>query len=321
MPPLPTGVLRWSVTALTLAALPALAGCAIVRQDQVGVRSTFGRVDETPRGPGAAPFVPGAQRVIRVPSRTVNLEVALDLPSKEGLNIGAEVSILYRIRPEVASRILAEAGEAYERTIILPVFRSAAADITARFMAKDMHSGERKAIESSIQQLMASNLDERGFVVEAVLMKQIRLPRGLATAVEQKLEAEQRSEQMRFVLERERQEADRRRIEAEGIRDAQQIIGQGLTPALLQFQSIEAFRELAASENAKTIITDGRMPFFMNAGDATLAGDALPGPRRTTQTSADGETRATSAPVTGGAANQGRTTAPAVRGRLEPIRP
>jgi regulator of protease activity HflC (stomatin/prohibitin superfamily) len=319
MPPLPSSAARRATTVLTLAALPALAGCAIVRQDQVGVRSTFGRVDATPRGPGAQAFVPGAQRVIRVPSRTVNLEVALDLPSKEGLNIGAEVSILYRIRPEVAPRILAEAGEGYERTIILPVFRSAAADVSARFMAKDMHSGERKAIETSIQQLMASNLDDRGFVVEAVLMKQIRLPGGLATAVEQKLEAEQRSEQMRFVLERERQEADRRRIEAEGIRDAQQIIGQGLTPMLLQFQSIEAFRELAASNNAKTIITDGRTPFFMNPGEATLTSDALLGPRRTGQTAGDAEPR--SAPVTGGAAAPSRNAAPAVRGRLEPIRP
>jgi regulator of protease activity HflC (stomatin/prohibitin superfamily) len=252
MTPTPRTIVPRVSRALVLLALPALGGCAVVRQDQLGVRSTFGRVEETPRGPSAAAFVPGAQRVIRVPSRTVNLEVDLDLPSKEGLNIGADVSILYRIKPEQAPRILAEAGERFEHTIILPVFRSATADVAARFMAKDMHSGERRTIERTIAELMVGNLDDRGIIIESVLLKQIRLPRGLATAVEQKLEAEQRAEQMRFVLERERQEADRRRIEAEGIRDAQQIIGQGLTPMLLQFQSVEAFRELGSGRTGAT---------------------------------------------------------------------
>jgi regulator of protease activity HflC (stomatin/prohibitin superfamily) len=308
MNPMPRSPAFHATRALVLLALPTLGGCAVVRQDQVGVKSTFGRVESSPRGPGAAPFVPGAQRVIRVPSRTVNLEVDLELPSKEGLNIGAEVSILYRIQPEMAPRILAEAGERFEHTIILPVFRSAAADIAARFMAKDMHSGERKTIERSISELMVANLEERGVIIESVLLKQIRLPRGLASAVEQKLEAEQRAEQMRFVLERERQEADRRRIEAEGIRDAQQIIGQGLTPMLIQFQSVEAFRELAASHNAKTIITDGRTPFFMNGGDtgATMTTGA-PGPRRDAVPAAGSATL----PVSG----RGTTNVPATNGR------
>ena len=228
------------------------------------MKRTLGRVSQKSSPPGAQFIVPGLSSVIRVPARTVNREVRLDLPTKEGLNVAADVSILYRIRPEMAPKILETSGMAYEEVLILPVFRSAAADVSSRFMAKDLHSGERSSIEKAIVQRMSETLDSRGFVVENVLMKSIRLPQGLADAVEQKLEAEQRSEQMRFVLERERQEAQRKRLEAEGVRDAQQIINAGLTPAVLSFQSIQAFRELASSPNAKLIVTDGRSPFLIS---------------------------------------------------------
>ena len=246
----------------------SLSACATVRQDEVGVKRTLGRVSPKSSTPGAQFIVPGFSSVIRVPVRTINREVRLDLPTKEGLNVAADVSILYRIRPEMAPKILETSGMAYEEVLILPVFRSAAADVSARFMAKDLHSGERSVIERAILTQMSQNLDTRGFIVENVLMKSIRLPAGLADAVEQKLEAEQRSEQMKFVLERERQEAQRRRIEAEGVRDAQQIINSGLTPAVISFQSIQAFRELAGSPNAKLIVTDGRSPFLISPSDA-----------------------------------------------------
>jgi regulator of protease activity HflC (stomatin/prohibitin superfamily) len=267
--------------AVLLAVTTLLTGCATVRQDQVGLRATFGKIGDKPAGPGAQLIIPFAQRVITLPSRTVNREVRLDLPSKEGLNIAAEVSILYRIEIAKAPQILMEAGEQFEENVILPVFRSSAADVAARFMAKDMHSGERTVIERAIKDQMMLTLKDRGFVIESVLLKQIRLPAGLAEAVEQKLEAEQRAEQMRFVLERERQEAERRRIEAEGVRDAQRIISEGLTPLLLDYQSIQAFRELATSGNAKTIITDGKTPFLINPSEAATTGAAEMGPRRT----------------------------------------
>jgi regulator of protease activity HflC (stomatin/prohibitin superfamily) len=137
------------------------------------------------------------------------------------------------------------------------VFRSAAADISSKFFAKDMHTGERDMIEEQIRDRMREQLDERGIVIEAVLMKSIRLPERLSVAISEKLEAEQDAQRMEFVLAKERQEAERRRVEAEGIRDAQLIISEGLTPLLIQREQIEAFRELATSPNAKVIITDG----------------------------------------------------------------
>jgi regulator of protease activity HflC (stomatin/prohibitin superfamily) len=168
---------------------------------------------------------------------------------------------------------------------VIPVFRSAAADVAARFMAKDMHSGERAAIEKAVREHMMNVLDARGFVIESVLLKSIQLPRDLAQAVEDKLTAEQRAEQMRFVLDRERQEAERRAIEAQGIRDAQQIIGQGLTPLLISFQSIEAFRELARSPNTKVVVTDGRSPFLISSDlGGTLAPFTAPTGERASTT-------------------------------------
>ncbi len=253
-----------------------LGACAIVRQDELGVKTRFGRVTSGPLQPGAQLIVPGVNSVVRVPARVVNREVRLEMPTREGLNVSAEVSILYRVKPDQVANILATSGTAYEEDIIIPVFRSAAADVSARYMAKDMHSGTRSGIESEIRTQMMTVLEARGFEVQNVLLKSIRLPVDLARAIEEKLEAEQRSEQMRFVLDRERQEAERRTIEATGIRDSWAIIAQGLSPAILTYQSIEAFRELARSPNAKVIVTDGKAPFLLTDEVAAPATRAEP---------------------------------------------
>lgn len=248
---------------VALGVLLPLSACATIRQDQLGVKTRFGRVTSGPLQPGAQFVVPGVNSILRVPARVVNREVRLEMPTREGLNVSAEVSILYRVNPEQVAMILATSGTSYEEDVIIPVFRSAAADVSSRYMAKDMHSGTRAGIEGEIRTQMMSVLEARGFEVQNVLLKSIRLPADLARAIEDKLEAEQRSEQMRFVLDQERQEAERRTIEAIGIRDAWAIIAQGLTPAIITYQSIEAFRELARSPNAKVIVTDGKAPFLL----------------------------------------------------------
>jgi regulator of protease activity HflC (stomatin/prohibitin superfamily) len=192
------------------------------------------------------------------------VEVSLDLPSKEGLTIRSQISILYHIKPEAAPKILETVGMDYENTLILSVFRSAAADVTSRFMAKDMHTGERAIIEKQIKDLMDKQLDQRGFDIEAVLMKSIQLPAGLSQAIQQKLEAEQEAQRMEFVLDRERREAERKKIEAEGLRDAQKIISEGLNEFFIKWKSLEVFKQLATSNNAKVIITDGKTPLLID---------------------------------------------------------
>jgi regulator of protease activity HflC (stomatin/prohibitin superfamily) len=242
----------------------SFASCATIRQGEVGVKRTFGKYADKPYTEGLKVFNPLSSRIIKITTQTENLEVALSIPSKEGLNIRSEVSILYNVVGSQAPDLLRNIGPDFERNIILPVFRSSVSDVTARFYAKDMHTGERSTIENAIKDQMMKYLDGKGLVVEAVLLKSIQMPKSLANAIEEKLEAEQRSQRMEFVLQEARQQADQKRIEAEGVRDAQKIISEGLSPEILQFKSIEAFRELANSNNAKIIVTDGDLPMIMN---------------------------------------------------------
>lgn len=213
---------------------------------------------------GIVSFNPISSTVIKVPIRTVNQEVRLNLPSKEGLTVESEISILYHIERKKVPEILEEIGLNYERILILNVFRSAAADVSAQYMAKDMHSGMRKEIEGKILEKMHESLLNRGFTIEKVLLKSIKLPEDLSKAIERKLKAEQEAQQMEYVLDRERKEAERGRKEAEGTRDAQKILAEGLNKEIIELRSIEAFKELSTSPNTKVIITDGKTPYLIN---------------------------------------------------------
>jgi regulator of protease activity HflC (stomatin/prohibitin superfamily) len=240
-----------------------LQSCTIIRQGEVGIKRTLGKVREAPLMQGAKLYFPFTTRIIRIPVNTENIEVKIELPSKEGLNIAADISILYNVKAETAPKLFQEVGINYESTVIIPIFRSAAADVCARFYAKDMHSGERSKIEAEIKKMMIEQLSNRGIVIQSVLMKSIKLPQGLAKAIEDKLEAEQQSQQMQFILDRERQEAERLKIEAVGVRDAQRIITEGLNPMIIQFKSLEVFIDLSNSPNKKIIITDGSCPMLL----------------------------------------------------------
>lgn len=257
--------MRKNLTPLLLAflCLFLLTNCKTVRQGNVGVKRTIGKIHENSLPAGPRWYNPFVSKVIIVPVNTQNLEVSLSLPSKEGLNVQTQISILYHVQEDKATDIIGTIGEDYLNTIILPVFRAAAADVTAKFMAKDMHTGNRLDIESAIRTKMMSLIGDRGFVIEAVLLKSVTLPPGLYQAIEEKLQAEQDAQRMEFVLQKERQEAERKKIEAAGVRDANQIISEGLTPAIIQYKSLEVYRELSQSENTKLIIGGGTQPILL----------------------------------------------------------
>ena len=241
-----------------------LTSCVVVAPGTVGVKNKLGKLGNKVIQPGIVGLNPLTTRVITVPTRTVNLEVPLYLPSKEGLNVLAEISILYHIEAKQAPSVIQTVGENYEQVMILSVFRSAAANVCSRYMAKDMHSGQRAEIEMAISNHMDSLLIDRGFVIESVLMKSIKLPPGLYDAIESKLEAEQIAQRMEFELEQERLEAQRKKIEAEGTRDAQKVLAEGLTEEIIKWRSLEVFEKLSNSPNAKLIFTDGSAPMLLN---------------------------------------------------------
>jgi prohibitin 1 len=244
-----------SVTGLLMITI-FLSSCIIIRPGEVGVRRTMGKLSNKVLDQGVHGLNPFATTVIRTPIRTVNLEMALNLPSKEGLNIKAGISILYHIDKNLVPQLIENVGTGYE-TIIQSVFRSSSADICAKFMAKDMHSGMRAEIESEIAEAMSKILNPQGVLIEAVLLKTIQLPPGLFSSIESKLEAEQQAMRMQFVIDLERKEAERKVIEAQGNRDAQKILSEGLTSEILELRRIEAIVKLAESENSKIVFTGG----------------------------------------------------------------
>jgi prohibitin 1 len=250
---------------VSIIALIGLTSCATIRPGEVAMKQTFGKLKPTVYDPGLVGFNPFVTKIIKLSTRTVNLEVKLNLPSQDGLNVKSEISILYSLNGAMAGKVISDIGLNYEDVLILSVFRSAAADVCSRFLARDMYTESRAIIESEIRTQMNAILNDRGFVIESVLMKSIELPTGLARAIEEKLEAQQVAQRMEFELQREEMEAKRKIIEAEGIRDAQKIIEAGLSDRIIKWQTIEAFRELSTSANSKLIITDGKAPFLIDS--------------------------------------------------------
>jgi len=262
-----------------------VASCTTIRQGEVGVKRKFGKLDNNVKFSGLHSYNPFTTIIIKVPTRIINLPLAVEnTPSKEGLNISAEMAVLYRILPESAPKVLNTIGEKYEDVVIVSIFRSAAADVCARFFAKDMYTGQREVIEKEIAAEMHAILEPRGIIIESVLLKTIKLPAGLENSIEQKLEAEQETQRtqfvlqkkrleseqevqrMEYVLQKEHKEAERKIIEAKGIADAQKLISEGfngITKQYIELKSIEAFKDLSVSPNTKIIITDGKTPLMV----------------------------------------------------------
>lgn len=269
------------ITLVIIAAF--LQSCAVIRPGEVGVKTRFGKINANIKPSGLLFFNPFTSSVTRVPTRVINREMEMKLPSKEGLTITSDVSILYRVRADQAITVIEGVGLQFDK-VITAVFRSAAADVCSQFLAKDMHSGERRNIENSITELMNEYLMDRGFEVQAVLLKSINLPDGLSKAIEQKLESEQNALRMEYVKQEEQAEAERILIRAEGQKQesiikaearakeieieaeanqaANEKLNSSLTDDVLKMKQIEAILELSKSPNAKTLFLDQKNPFL-----------------------------------------------------------
>lgn len=240
----------------------------MVRPGEVGLKQRLGKIVDKTFNPGFYLLNPFLTTIIKVPTRTINMIVGMeDLPTKEGLNVTAEFSIIYHLKAEKAKSIVETIGLRYDEVVILIVLRSSAPNVTSKFMAKDLYTSERVNIAKEIAESITNIIGDRGVVIEAVLLKSIKLPSGLARSIELKLQAEQEAQQMEFVLNKEKMEAERKIIEAEGITKSQKIIAEGLTPAIIQYRSLDVFNKLSNSPNAKVIITNGKAPFLIGGAD------------------------------------------------------
>lgn len=203
------------------------SSCAIVQPNEIGVKQRFGKLSEQINEPGLHGVNPFTTQMIRVRVQTTNLAIVENLPSREGLTIRSEASILYSIKANDVPKLIRETGLQYERDLILPVFRSASADICSSYDAKDMHSSKRGEIELAIQERMASTLDKKGITIESVLLKNIMLPNRIAESIERKLEAEQEALRMAFVAEQQKREMERLIIQEEGNKEIARIKAEG----------------------------------------------------------------------------------------------
>ncbi len=219
----------------------------------VGIKDLFGIVSSSTLSPGLRMVIP-LTSVIKMSVRTQEIKEVAETPSMEGLIIHLEVSILYRIDPQKAVDIYKTVGRNYADVILEPQLRSAIREITASYEAKALYSAEREKIANEIAALFKRMTSDRGIITEQALLRQISLPNTVASAIQEKLKREQEAEQMKFVLLKEKQEAERKRIEAQGIADFQKIVSQGISTQLLEWKGIEATEKLSTSPNAKIVI-------------------------------------------------------------------
>ncbi len=220
----------------------------------VGVVDFFGVVSDQTLRAGINMVNPLAH-VVKYSIQTQEHKETMQVLSREGLTIGLEVSALYRLNPDSAARVYKTvAGGDYETIILIPQFRSICRAVTASFQASALYSTERERLGGSIQEELGKTIAPRGVTVENTPIRNVALPSQLTEAIEQKQRADQEAQRMEFILLKERQEADRKRIEAKGIADFQTIVAAGISEQLLRWKGIEATEKLSNSPNTKVII-------------------------------------------------------------------
>ncbi len=229
----------------------------VIPAGHVGVIDFFGHVSNRTLKSGIHLVNPMA-KIIKYSIKTQESTETMDVPSKEGLNIQLDISILFHLNPEKAAVVYKTIGKNYEDIVLIPQFRSVARGVTADYEAKALYTSEREMISTLIKDELQKIVEPRGVIVESVPLRRIILPKGLQDAIEEKLRAEQESQRMQFILLKEKQEAERKRIEAKGIADFQHIVSQGISEQLLRWKGIEATEKIANSPNTKVIIVGGK---------------------------------------------------------------
>ncbi len=249
-----TSALLSAGVALVFAGITVSQLFTVVPAGHVGVVDFLGMVSDRTLRSGVNVVNPMA-RVIKYSIQTQEHKETMEVLSREGLTIGLEVSVLYRLNPDSAARVyLTVAGGDYQTIILIPQFRSICRAVTASFQASALYSTEREALGATILKELADMVAPRGVTIESTPIRNVALPTQLTQAIEEKQRADQESQRMEFILTKEKQEADRKRIEAKGIADFQRIVAQGISEQLLRWKGIEATEKLSTSQNAKVVI-------------------------------------------------------------------
>ncbi len=256
---------------LAFIVLGIISSCFVqIEAGQVGVKKLFGKVQQSVLNSGLN-FVNPLYTIERMDVRTLNYTMsgtndeghktgddAIKVLTADGLEVTIDLTVLYRVIPSEAPRIIRETGKDYEDKIVRPISRTRIRDNAVYYEAVSLYSTKRDEFQTRIFKGIEADFKSRGLLLENLLVRNITLPAAVKGTIEQKIQAEQESQKMQFVLAKERQEADRKRVEAQGIADYQRIISESLTDRQLQYEQIKATMELAKSENAKIIMMGGK---------------------------------------------------------------
>jgi len=258
------------IAAAALATFLLANSLTVVSPGTVALQETFGNVNPTPLEAGL--HIKNPLTNLRTFSvKTVLAEEENFVPTSEGLTVELDTALLYRLDPAKAASIYLSVGERFSETIIKPEVRSIVRGLTSEAEAKALYTSGRGEIQRKLKVELSEALGRRGIIVEDVLLKAVKLPDQLSKAIELKAQSEQEAQRMEFVLQKEKQEAERKKIEAQGIADFQKIVSDGISPNLLKWKGIEATEKLAKSENAKVVIMgNGKdsLPVILGASEA-----------------------------------------------------
>ena len=250
-----------------------------IEAGQVGVKKLFGQVQSSTLSSGLH-FINPLMQVIELDIKTQNYTMsgiqderksssddAIHVLTSDGLEVVIDLTVLYRLSPSEAPNLVKDIGIDYSDKIIRPISRTKIRDNAVYYQAIELFSTKRDEFQNRIFNSIESDFKSRGFLLEQLLVRNIMLPESVRTTIEQKINAEQEAQKMQFVLQKERQEAERKRVEAQGIADYQRIINQGLTDRQLQFEQIKAYKEMALSNNAKVIVigNKGNTPIILDS--------------------------------------------------------
>ena len=225
----------------------------VVPAGHVGVVDLFGKV-RAEALPSGLHLVNPLARLHRMSIQTSEVKETMDTPSSEGLIVHLDVSILYHLDPAKAPEVYRSIGLNYESVLVRPNVRSAVREVTSSYEAKALYSPEREKMSAAISRHIHEAIEPRGVAIERLLLRDVALPVRLQQAIQEKLSAEQEASRMQFVLLKEKQEAERKKIEAEGISSFQKIVTEGINENLLKWKGIEATKELALSGNSKIVV-------------------------------------------------------------------
>ncbi|MEO8148029.1 MAG: prohibitin family protein [Bacteroidia bacterium] len=233
---------------------------------QVGVQSLFGKVQDNTLESGLNLINPLVEvRMVDIKTQNYTMssiategdktgDDAIRVLSGDGLEVVIDLTILYRVIPSQAPGIYKKIGLDYKNTVVRPITRTKIRDNAVYYDAVNLYSKQRDEFQQRIFKGIEKDFNARGLVLEQLLVRNITLPQSVKEAIESKINAEQEAQKMQFVLQKEKQEAERKRVEAQGIADYQRIINSEITDKLLQYESIKAQKEIALSPNAKVII-------------------------------------------------------------------